>query len=131
MSTRFASCSCGQLAATVEGDPIRVSVCHCLACQRRTGSVFVAQARFARADVRFTGRGREFVRVGDEGGQSTFACCPSCGATLYYTMAGLEGFVAIPVGAFADPTFPAPTFSVYEEHMHSWVVMPDGIDHMR
>jgi hypothetical protein len=46
-------------------------------------------------------------------------------------MAGLEEFVAVPVGAFADPTFPAPTFSVYEEHMHSWVVMPDGIDHMR
>jgi hypothetical protein len=37
MSTRFASCRCGQLTAQVVGDPVRVSICHCLACQRRTG----------------------------------------------------------------------------------------------
>ncbi|MBW4052472.1 MAG: hypothetical protein HIU85_13605 [Proteobacteria bacterium] len=63
MPTRIAKCSCGQLTATVEGDPIRISVCHCLACHRRTGSVFGAQARFARANVRFSGQGKEFVRV--------------------------------------------------------------------
>jgi hypothetical protein len=131
MTARIASCSCGQLTATVDGDPIRVSVCHCSACQRRTGSVFGVQARFARANVRFSGQGREFVRVGDEGGQSTFTFCPACGATVHYTMAGLEEFVAIPVGSFADPTFPGPSFSVYEERMHPWVVMPEGIEHMR
>jgi hypothetical protein len=38
--------------------------------------------------------------------------------------------VAIPVGAFADPQFPPPSFSVYEERMHGWVKMPDGIEHM-
>ncbi len=131
MSNRIASCSCGQLTATVEGDPIRVSVCHCLACQRRTGSVFGAQARFPRAHVEIAGQGKEFVRVGDEGGRCTFRFCPTCGATVYYTMAGMEEFVAIPVGAFADPAFPSPSFSVYEERMHSWVVMPDDIEHMR
>ena len=31
MSTRLAACSCGQLAAQVEGDPVRASICHCLA----------------------------------------------------------------------------------------------------
>jgi hypothetical protein len=130
MPTRIASCSCGQLTATVEGDPVRVSVCHCLACQRRTGSVFGAQARFPGANVRFSGQGKEFTRVGDEGGRSTFTFCPTCGATVYYTTAGLEAFVAFPVGAFADPTFPAPSVSVYEERMHPWVVMPTGIEHI-
>lgn len=42
----------------------------------------------------------------------------------------MESAVAIPVGAFADPTFPGPTISVYEERMHSWVSMPTGIEHM-
>ena len=130
MATRIASCSCGQLTATVEGDPIRVAVCHCLACQRRTGSVFGAQARFARAGARFSGEGREFVRIGDEGTRITFTFCPICGATVHYALDGHEAFVAIPVGAFADPTFPAPTFSVYDERMHGWVRMPDGIEHM-
>lgn len=131
MTTRIASCSCGQLSVTVEGDPVRISVCHCLACQRRTGSVFGAQARFPRSHARFSGRGQEFVRIGDDGGRCTFTFCPICGSTVYYAIADYQEFVAIPVGAFADPTFPSPSFSVYEERMHSWVVMPDGVEHMR
>jgi hypothetical protein len=29
--------------------------------------------------------------------------------------------VRIPVGAFADPGFPTPQVSIYEEHRHPWV----------
>ena len=130
MKTRHASCSCGQLAAEVEGDPLRVSVCHCLACQRRTGSAFGVQARFPRSAVAISGRGTEFVRVGDEGTRATFTFCPQCGATVFYVMAGMEDSIAIPVGAFADPSFPAPSFSVYEERMHGWVGLPPDIEHM-
>lgn len=129
MTTRTASCSCGQLTATVEGDPVRISVCHCLACQRRTGSVFAAQARFPRENVTISGEGREFFRAGDDGGGATFRFCPNCGATVYYTMADVDGFIAIPVGVFADPAFPGPRVSVYEERMHAWVVMPGDIEH--
>ncbi|MGK3987397.1 GFA family protein [Sorangium sp. So ce136] len=131
MENRLASCSCGKLSAEVEGEPIRVSVCHCLACQRRTGSVFGAQARFSRENVKIKGHGKDFVRVGDEGTKSTFTFCPECGATVYYAMDGHEDVIAIPVGAFADPAFPGPTSSVYEERMHGWVVMPQDIEHMR
>lgn len=130
MSTRTASCSCGQLQAVVSAAPLRVSVCHCLACQRRTGSVFAAQARFPADAVALAGRSTEFVRVGDGGTAATFRFCPECGATVYYTMQGQENVIAIPVGAFADPTFPGPSFSVYEERMHPWVSMPADIEHM-
>ena len=83
---RVASCSCPQLSAEVTEDPIRVSVCHCLACQRRTGSVFGAQARFHRAAVSNSGQGTEFVRVGDEGTQATFTFCTKCGATVFHVL---------------------------------------------
>jgi len=130
MKIRIASCSCGQLSAKVSGDPIRVSICHCYACQRRTGSVFGAQARFARDAVEVTGKGTDFVRVGDEGGRFKFTFCPKCGSTVFYVDEAREEHVAIPVGAFADSGFPAPSFSVYEERMHSWVVVPNGIEHI-
>lgn len=130
MPKRTASCSCGQLTATTSTEPLRVSICHCLACQRRTGSVFGAQARFAPDDVMIKGESRQYVRIGDEGGRTQFSFCPNCGATVYYAIEGDEGRIAIPVGAFADPTFPAPTFSVYEDRKHSWISMPDGIEHM-
>lgn len=130
MSTRLASCSCGQLSARVSGEPMRVSICHCLACQRRTGSVFGQQARFPRENVTIAGQSTRYVRVGDEGTRATFHFCPHCGATVYYEAEGQEAWLAIPVGAFADPGFPAPTVSVYEERMHGWVVPPPGAEHI-
>ena len=128
MATRLASCSCGQLSVEVDGDPIRVSICHCLACQRRTGSVFGAQARFAREQARIKGEANEYVRVSDEGEERSFFFCPGCGATVYYRIDAEH--IALPVGAFGDPSFPAPVRSVWEERMHPWVGLPDEIEHI-
>jgi len=129
MPTRLASCSCGQLTAQVSGEPVRNSICHCLACQRRTGSPFAQQARFPRANVTVAGRSTTFVRVGDEGSRAVFHFCPTCGTTVYYEPESLPGFIMVPVGAFAEPDFPAPTVSVYEERMHSWIVPPPDAEH--
>ena len=130
MPNRLASCSCGQLTARVNGEPLRVSICHCLSCQRRTGSVFGEQARFSRESVTISGVSTEYVRVGDEGSKVKFHFCPVCGSTVYYEPEGLEAFVAVPVGAFADPGFPTPSVSVYEERMHQWVVPPPAAEHI-
>ncbi|WP_140635218.1 GFA family protein [Methylibium rhizosphaerae] len=130
MTIRLAACSCGQLTARVTGEPLRVSICHCLACQRRTGSVFGQQARFRRQDVSPSGTSSLYVRVGDEGSKVKFHFCPQCGSTVYYELEGLPDHLAIPVGAFADPSFPAPRVSVYEERMHGWVVPPADAEHI-
>ena len=130
MTSRTASCSCGQLKVLATGEPIRVSICHCLACQRRTGSVFGVQARFTARSVEVQGASTEFVRVGDSGTKLTYHFCPACGATVYYTLDSDASVVAIPVGAFADPSFPAPVRSVYEERMHSWVSAPPNVEHL-
>jgi hypothetical protein len=105
-------------------------MCHCLSCQQRTGSVFAAQARWERTRVQVEGRATEWVRTGDSGGKATFRFCPTCGATVYYEVDKLPGFIAVPVGAFADPTFPPPVFSVYEARKHAWVAVPEAIEHM-
>jgi len=129
MTRRTAQCSCGQLQVEVQGEPVRVSICHCLACQRRTGSVFGEQARFSSSGFKVTGRCVEYVRVGDEGTKITFRFCPGCGATVYYTLEGAESLIAVPVGAFADPEFGSPTVSVYERRKHSWVQVPAEFEH--
>ena len=126
MSERRATCSCGQLSLVAEGDPVRVSMGHCLACQRRTGSAFGIQARFASARVRIEGHSTEYTRRSDEGEPRTFSFCPECGATVYYRLPGEDDLIAVPVGAFADPAFPPPTRSVYEARRHEWVSVPDG-----
>jgi hypothetical protein len=129
MTTRRASCCCGQLNITTEGDPIRISMCHCLACQRRTGSAFSVQARFPQDRVSIEGRSTQYVRTGDSGSRATFHFCPECGTTVYYLMEKVPEAIAVPVGAFADPTFPAPRVSVYESRRHAWVRVPEDVEH--
>jgi hypothetical protein len=90
MSVRVASCSGGQLRAEVRGDPLGVTICHCYACERRTGSVFGAQAGFPRGSVAIEGAGTEFVRVGDEGGRFKYTFCRNCGSTVFYVEEGDE-----------------------------------------
>ncbi|MBI1407416.1 MAG: aldehyde-activating protein [Caulobacter sp.] len=119
--TRTASCACGALTARCEGEPVRVSVCHCLACQQRTGSAFGAQARFNEDQVTVEGPSRQWSRVGDEGTSATFEFCPTCGATVVWRNAEMPGLIAVTLGAFADPTFPAPTRTVYESRAHPWL----------
>jgi hypothetical protein len=129
MTRRFASCSCGQLRLTVEGEPVRISICHCLACQRRTGSVFGVQARWPAEQVRIEGGYTEYVRISDEGEARTFSFCPECGATLFYKTAAAPELIAVPIGAFADPSFPPPRVYVYESRRHPWVELPESIEH--
>jgi hypothetical protein len=78
VSTRHAACSCEQLRLTVEGEPVRVSIiCHCLACQRRTGSVFGVQARIVVPVGAFAD---PFLPCADEvglGGAATFLVAAS------------------------------------------------------
>ena len=126
MITRTASCSCGQLRIDVQGDPLGVGVCHCLACQRRTGSVFAALASFA-APFTVSGEATEYVRTGDQGSSFRFRFCPVCGTTLFHTEEGREKSVSVAVGAFADASFPPPRVSVYDSRRHPWVRMPAGI----
>ena len=125
---RIASCSCGQLVARVRGEPARVSVCHCLACQQRTGSVFGEQARFDRTQVTVDGRATKYRRTGDEGTTAVFSFCPVCGSTVHYRFESDDDIVVIPVGAFAEPDFPAPSVSIYHVRKHAWVTMPQGIE---
>ena len=130
--TRTAACRCGQLRARVVGDPVRVSVCHCLDCQKRTGSAFSAQARWPEARVELDGLSKTWTHRADSGNRITHHFCPNCGSTVHYRIEGkFDGLVAIPLGAFDDPYFLRPAFSVWEARKHDWVaILGEAVEHM-
>jgi hypothetical protein len=105
-------------------------MCHCLACQRRTGSVFGLQAGYAADRVRVTGRFSDHPRVSDEADRKlhVFHFCPECGSTVFYTEPDEPDLIVVAIGAFADPSFPAPVASGYGDRRHPWVVLPDGVE---
>lgn len=125
-----ARCQCGKLTATIaDGAEAMTVMCHCLDCQRRTGSPFGTIAYFRAEAVTVSGASREFGRVGDSGHRLTRGFCPECGSTIYVKAERLPEITGVPVGAMEDPAFAAPLFSVYERSRHAWVTPPEAASH--
>jgi hypothetical protein len=129
MTTREAACHCGQLRLTVEGEPFAVSICNCLACQRRTGSAFGMQAGYKKEQVQVSGRFNDYSRISDEADEKehVFHFCPDCGSQVFYSEPTEPDLVVVSVGAFADPSFPPPTQSGYDSRRHPWIELPDSV----
>jgi hypothetical protein len=124
MTNRAAACVCGLPTASCSREPARVSLCHCLACQRRTGSTYGIAAFFPRESVVVAGDAKAYTRSSDSGYAVTFYFCPNCGSTVYWSPDRKPDLVAVAMGAFGDPAFSAPTQAVFTEHRHKWV--PSG-----
>lgn len=118
---RTASCCCGNLRAVCVGEPIKVSLCHCLACQKRTGSTYGIAAFFRNEDVSVHGRSSIYTRQGESGFSVIFHFCPDCGSTVFWKPQRAPDLTAVAAGAFADPHFPKPANAVHLETRHPWV----------
>ncbi|KPL67860.1 aldehyde-activating protein [Erythrobacter sp. SG61-1L] len=126
--TREARCLCGALRAEVAANAQPMTVlCHCRDCQRRSGSAFGITAYFPQESVSISGEAREFTRPTDEGNIFTTGFCPQCGSTLYARPSKYPGILGVTVGTFADPEFPRPARSVYEQSKHDWIGLPEDM----
>ena len=126
MSERVAHCGCRQLTATVTGEPGMIAMCNCVECQRRSGSQFGSGAFFERANVVLKGEYKSFTRRADSGKNITNHFCPHCGSNIAWEAEIRPGWMAVAVGAFADPNFPPPTVVLYDRSRHSWIAPPPG-----
>lgn len=143
IKTRVAACNCGRLRVTCTGpDPDRVVMCNCYLCQKQTGSPFSLQARFPNEQVKIEGKstawkfpidgaqptkhrtcaGSDGVKTDSAADLVTSHFCPVCGSTVYYYRKSDPARTGVKVGCFADPTFPPPMGSGFEEYKHPWAM---------
>ena len=121
-----ASCQCGALTASIaDGAEPAVILCHCIDCQKRSGSPFGAMAYYPEGSVTLNGEAHEYARATDSGHIFTTGFCPRCGSTLYGKASRFPEIVGVTVGTISDPSFPAPARSVYEQSRHHWLAMPE------
>jgi hypothetical protein len=128
---RTGQCQCGSLRVTVTGEPDRVYLCHCKACQRRTGTAFYFGVAYPKERVRLEGERKIYERDADSGHRVRFHFCPSCGTTLYGEDDRNPAACGVAVGAFDTSAFPPPSDSIWEESMRPWLDLPRGMDHHR
>jgi hypothetical protein len=80
---RVGQCHCGALRVIATGEPDRVYLCHCKACQRRMAPLSIS-VRVIRSRVRLDGERKIYERDADSGYRIRFHFCPNCGCTLYW-----------------------------------------------
>ena len=77
-------CHCGAIAYEAEVEPGTVRVCHCLDCQRLTGSAYRAAISAPAEKFRILkGQPRRYVKTSDSGARRVHAFCETCGAPVY------------------------------------------------
>lgn len=76
-----------------------------------------------------TGEHKEWQHAGDTGSLTRFRFCPECGSTLTFVNQGSPETIAVAIRAFADPEFPSPSVSIFEERKHSWVAITGEVEH--
>jgi hypothetical protein len=126
---RTAQCHCGSLRIIAPGDPDRVYLCHCKACQRRTGTAFHFGATYLKERVRLDGERNVYERDADSGYRIRFHFCPNCGSTLYWEGDRNPAVYGVAVGAFDTSAFPTPSDSIWEESMYPWLGLPPRTEH--
>ena len=128
MPTHSATCQCGALSASFEGDPDFVIACNCRACQKRTGSPFGTGAYFTKNQMSVTGDTKSWGRKADTGRALENFFCPTCGTNLYWTLEMRPDHVGVAFGTF-DTKLPDPVRAIWMEEAHDWVSFPADWPH--
>lgn len=124
-----ARCSCGAVTLQLPGLSKLVAACHCIDCQRRTGAPFGVGAFYPAEAVTVAGSPKRYTRAAISGGQVHSYFCPDCGSTVYWKADRLPAMIGVAVGTLADPTYPAPARSVFEQSKHAWVLIDGAVEH--
>jgi hypothetical protein len=101
-------------------------MCHCLDCQRRSGSPFSVAVFYPREHVRIAqGSSKVYQRPSASGFDVSFHFCSRCGSNIFWKPRRLPDLIGVAIGAFADPDFPMPEQSVWTTSKHHWLDLPE------
>lgn len=113
-------CLCGAVTIAVTGAPLRMAQCHCLDCQRITGTGHATNALFAETDVTIKGETGSYAAVADSGNIATRHFCSTCGSRVFGLNSARPGVVNVPVGVFEDSSWFKPQLALFNKRRQVW-----------
>jgi len=120
-------CSCGAVRYRLTSEPLFVHCCHCLNCQRQTGSAFVINLLIEADRVELlAGDPRPVDVPRDDGSMQRIYRCPDCEVALCseYTRPAVR-FVR--AGTLDEPRAIAPDVHIFTKSKVDWVVLPESV----
>jgi len=120
-------CACGEVRYRLTSEPLVTHCCHCLNCQRQTGSAFVINLLIEADRVELLAGEPQPVDVPrDDGSVQQIYRCPTCEVALYsqYTYPEVR-FVR--AGSLDEPRGITPDVHIFTKSKVDWVVLPESV----
>jgi len=120
-------CSCGAVRYRLSSDPLFVHCCHCLNCQRQTGSAFVINLLIETDRVEVLAGNPQLVEVPrDDGSTQTIFRCPTCQVAVF-SQYGHPGARFVRGGTLDDPSSVEPDVHIFTRSKLPWVTLPESV----
>jgi hypothetical protein len=120
-------CSCGAVRYRLTDEPLFVNCCHCLNCQRQTGSAFVINVLIESDRVKVLQGEPAAVDVPrDDGSMQRIHRCPTCQVALFSEYTRPEIWF-VRAGTLDDPASVAPDAHIYTRSKVAWLTLPDDV----
>jgi hypothetical protein len=124
---REGGCACGEVRYRLASEPLFVHCCHCLNCQRQTGSAFVINLLIETDRVELTAGTPEPIDVPrDDGSSQRIFRCPTCQVALFSEY-GHPGIRFVRAGTLDDPRDIRPDVHIFTKSKVSWVTLPESV----
>ena len=123
---REGGCACGAVRYRLASEPLFVHCCHCLNCQRQTGSAFVVNLLIEADRVELVAGEPQPVDVPrDNGSAQRIHRCPACQVAVYSDY-GRSEVLFVRGGTLDDPKGLTPDVHIYTKSKVAWLVLPEG-----
>jgi hypothetical protein len=124
---REGGCSCGAVRYRLSSDPLFTHCCHCLNCQRQTGSAFVINLLIEADRVELTAGDPQPVDVPrDDGSTQRIFRCPSCQVAVFSEY-GRPEIAFVRGGTLDDPSSVEPDVHIYTRSKLPWIALPEWV----
>ena len=128
MAELVGGCACGRTRYRMTSAPLFVHCCHCLSCQRETGSAFVLNALIEADRWELTEAAPVAVSVPtDSGKPHRIFRCESCGTAVASEYGGVENLRFVRVGTLDAPHALTPDVHIYTRSKVPWIALPQGV----
>ena len=121
-------CACGEVRYRLTSRPMFVHCCHCLDCQRQTGSAFVLNALIETDRIEMLAGEPAAVPVPtDSGGPHDVYRCRTCQTALWRDYGRRPGMRFVRVGTLEDPAAIPPDVHIFTRSKQPWVGLPPDV----
>jgi hypothetical protein len=120
-------CACGAVRYRLTSDPLFTHCCHCLNCQRQTGSAFVINLLIEADRVELLGEAPQPVDVPrDDGTRQRIFRCATCQVALF-SRYGRPEVSFVRAGTLDQPSWITPDVHIFTRTKLPWVTLPDSV----